>query len=255
LYKESKIKVEMSEKNAVNPVTGSEIIEDPTIQITPVHFVNSHNPSSGLSDTVQAYKNLASRFVKKKLIYQEASGYFNKLDLIIFTAPLLVLQIANVIIPSILGTNSDDGAENLANNSRIFKIITTTISAISASWIAAQGRLNYGKLSEKYANIATTYDLLASNSFLKMTEVNILERDEDENGHNSKIFEKDLIEFLNETAKIEKNVRAGVKLPPYFIEEKVMKKYSERKDGDEKLKRKILDITSHEEVLRGVNLA
>ena len=189
-------------------------------------------------DTFEAYRNLAARFVKKKLIYLASAKRFNNLDLFIFTIPLLIMQVANVIIPTILGTfGHSDENESMKINAKILKVVSTCISAVSASWIAAQARFDYGKLSEKYSSIATTYDLLASNSFVEMTKVNLL------NDVNEREAKEKFAKFLDAAAKIEKNAVAGVKFPPYYIEQMVMKKYTMRKGNDEKLIRKIKDMT------------
>ena len=194
-------------------------------------------------DTFEAYRNLAARFVKKKLIYLASAKRFNNLDLFIFTIPLLIMQVANVIIPTILGTfdwpqdKTGVGKDDGKFNAKILKVVSTCISAVSASWIAAQARFDYGKLSEKYSSIATTYDLLASNSFVEMTKVNLL------NDMNEREAKEKFAKFLDAAAKIEKNAVAGVKFPPYYIEQMVMKKYTMRKGNDEKLIRKIKDMT------------
>ena len=48
----------------------------------------------------------------------------------------------------------------MGENSSTLNPITTAIAAISAAWIAAQGKFELGKKSVKFGNAATTYDLL-----------------------------------------------------------------------------------------------
>ena len=80
-----------------------------------------------INNDIQAYKKMAERFQSKKSQYNLASEYYTWKNFLFFTIPLLILQILNAIMPSIL--TSEEDADTL-------KIIITVISSCSAAIIA-----------------------------------------------------------------------------------------------------------------------
>ena len=211
--------------------------------IFPDHSPYYNSNKQPISETVEAYSKLFARFVNKKLVYQAAATYYDRLDLGLFTFPLLILQIANAILPSL---NLTDPATN-----QIISTITTAISAVSAAWIATQGKLSWGKRAEKYNNVASAYALLASNSYFKMTQIHILEKDA--GPEQEKIFKQDLLNYIEESSKHEKSARAGVPLPPSFIEERILEKYA-LKEKEKSMENKIRNVIDHGHMMNGVDL-
>ena len=104
------------------------------------------------------------------------------------------------------------------------KAVATTISAVSAAWIAAQGKLKFGELSEKYANVAGTYGLLTSEAYFRMTQARVTAQTSSEEDNC-----RDMLQFLEYTQNLEKNARSGCPLAPRRLEKKVLNK--ERESG------------------------
>ena len=96
------------------------------------------------------------------------------------------------------------------------KAITTVISAISAAFIAAQGKVKYGELAEKFEHLSDTYNLLTADAYFRMTKSQIT--------INEQLGEETvnkLVKFLEYTQDVEKNAKNGAPLPPNWITKKV----------------------------------
>ena len=90
------------------------------------------------------------------------------------------------------------------------------ISAVSAAFIAAQGKVKYGELAEKFEHLSDTYNLLTADAFFRMTKAQI--------NMNEQLGEETvnkLVKFLEYTQDVEKNAKNGAPLPPNWITKKV----------------------------------
>ena len=168
-----------------------------------------NDPSSPESDKllidndIQAYKSMAERFERKKTQYNWAHHHYSSKNFLYFTIPLLILQILNAIMPSIL--TSEENADTL-------KIITTVISSVSAAVIALQSKLRWPEKSEKFNSVASTYGLLASDSWFEMNKAKTYYRVLQEKNEtiNHQIPTERLLKFLKNAQKLEKHATKNV---------------------------------------------
>ena len=182
----------------------------------------------------QAYTQLWKRFSRKKSLYYLSSERFHKFDLFIFVIPLLIFQICNAVLPTAL-----------KNEPETARIVTTILAAISAAFIAAQGKLRFGEIAEQYANVAMTYNNLVADAYFMMTQSDTVEKsklNKNKNGKHGKCYRKgfrDLIYFLKETQKMEKNSKTGCPVVPLSIQKKIKNSESNKANIDlNKLKAK-----------------
>ena len=176
--------------------------------------------------SMQEFYSLIYRRVKlKKQIYQAASNRYKIFDLILFTIPLLLLQIANAILPPILTsdfTNSEDttlsSSVDAQSKAKLSATLTTVLSSISAAWIAMLGKLKWGEKSQKYENVANTYALLTSQTYFKMTQVKVIA----ETMIKTEIH-KEMMDYLKRAQELEQSARKNCPLPPRSIELKIIK--------------------------------
>lgn len=224
-----------TENNTMNDITKNN--NPPVSQLSPINkhikTIDSETDLSVLVDTLsvtgmqekdvlemhsmQEFYSLIYRRVKlKKQIYQAASNRYKIFDLVLFTIPLLLLQIANAILPPILTTNNDTPSEEAQNRAKLSATLTTVLSSISAAWIAMLGKLKWGEKSQKYENVANTYALLTSQTYFKLTQVKVvaetLAKDD---------IHKEMMHYLKYTQELEQNARKNCPLPPRSIERKV----------------------------------
>ena len=199
---------------------------------SPVNSINSKTDLNALIDTlsvagmkeadilemqsIQEFYSLIYRRVKlKKQIYQEASKRYRLFDLLLFTIPLLLLQIANAILPPILTSKQE--SQKAQDLSKLSATLTTVISSISAAWIAMFGKLKWGEQSQKYSNVANTYALLTSQTYFKLTQAKIVAET-----LNKSDIHKEMMDFLKYTQELEQNARKNCPLPPRSVESKVI---------------------------------
>ena len=213
------ISTSQTEMNKILPLTASTSEEE--------KIATTENQENKLGQITEGYHRLFIRYTRKKLVYQKASQYFNRKEMIMFTAPLLILQVINTVLPQIPGDLNP------------LKMTTTLISAISAAWIAFQGKLTWGKKAERYASIASTYDMLASEAYFMMTKVSLSEKQQGGSGSISfeekKEFRDQFIQHLEDAKKKEENARAGVGLPPSWIEESIGEKLASKQRSRDKV--------------------
>ena len=155
-------------------------------------------------ESLKAYKQLWQRFSRKKTVFNLATHHFRMLETWVFIIPLLFLQIMNATLPNFLGEGTSAPT-------------TSTIAAVSAGWIALQAKTRWGELSQKYENLAGTYNLLVSEAYFKMTQHQIKSSDITKSESDAA-----MLSFLEYCQNLEKNARAGVPVVPKFIEKKVM---------------------------------
>jgi len=158
------------------------------------------------NESVETYEHMWNDFIRAKVVYTLAATYHKKMDLIYFTMPLLILQTLNATLPSFI-TDSSTG-----------KQATTLISAVSASWIAAQGKLAWGQAAQKFANCASMYQLLCGSANARMTKAKILNAT-----HKLGDINKQLIEFIEYCGNLERQVKNGCPPVPRHIEKRVAK--------------------------------
>jgi len=158
------------------------------------------------NESVETYEHMWNDFIRAKVVYTLAATYHKKMDLIYFTMPLLILQTLNASLPSFI-TDATTG-----------KQATTLISAISASWIAAQGKLAWGQAAQKYANCASMYQLLCGSANARITKAKILNKNT-----SLKDINKALIEFIEYCGNLERQVKNGCPSVPRNIEKRVKK--------------------------------
>lgn len=167
----------------------------------------SESDTSSLTDSVtsdvvltgfasaKTYINLWNRFSRKEKLYNKNAAKYRKLDICLFTVPLLILQVMNAIFPAVF-----------EDNAVAVKTIATTLSAISAAFIAAQGKLRFGEISEQFSNISRTYRLLVSECYFYITYCNLSGEEGQVEAQNF----SQLLKFLNVSQKVEKVAKDGM---------------------------------------------
>ena len=155
---------------------------------------------SQLNDVFDCYKNHHKRCRNKKHIYGYAATFYNRAELCLFLIPLLLLAAINTVLPSVLENEERDTV----------KTATTIIAACTTLLVGLQGKLQWGKKSEKYMCIANCFQMLAGDSYFKMSQVKF---DDSEEGAKK----EELLRFLKESEKTEKNVLSGSEVLPKFL--------------------------------------
>ena len=118
-------------------------------------------PATTAADEENFYKDLFNRYKVKYDLYAKSWRRWKTLDFSLFTIPLIIVQVLNAIIPIFLKDPAD--AEKM-------KIISSTISAVSAAVISIRGKLAWDERSQQHGNIAKMYANLKTESFAKIQE-------------------------------------------------------------------------------------
>lgn len=134
----------------------------------------------------------------KKKIYNGSAILFKRIDMIMFVFPLLLLQLAIVILPMVI-------------DAELSKFLATGLAAVSSVWIGAQQKLRWGEKGEKYAATAVMYAHLTSEAYFQMT-VSAIDPDSASN--------QNVLKFLDHAQKLEENTRSSCPLPPNCIADK-----------------------------------
>lgn len=202
-------RLEQATKTTVEPREPQAEVKNET-QSTFHALEADNNIASLYASPLEAYQQLFQRFSRKKQLYNLSAKRYKHFDLFIFIIPLLILQVCNAILPTIL---KDFASADTA------RLVTTIISALSAAFIAAQGKLRYGEIGENYLNVAGTYSTLVSDSYFQMTQANIKKFP---NNSKEKIENfNDLKVFLIQSQRMIKNAKDGCPVIPRSIQKKV----------------------------------
>jgi len=146
----------------------------------------------------EIYYNLWRRWKVKKKIYNGSAILFKRIDMIMFVFPLLLLQLAIVILPMVI-------------DAELSKFLATGLAAVSSVWIGAQQKLRWGEKGEKYAATAVMYAHLTSEAYFQIT-VSAVDPDSASN--------QNVLKFLDHAQKLEENTRSSCPLPPNCIADK-----------------------------------
>ena len=161
------------------------------------------------------FDGILSELQSKKDLYHLSSEFYRKLDLCLFTSPLLLLQFFNASLPTILKEIDPSHV----------RLTTTIIAALSAAFIAAQAKLAFHFISAKASHIAITYHLLVSEAyFWKMKD-----RISSEAKIDLKKRNQNFKQFLNQMQKIEARSGKDGTLLGEFARKIVGRKMEKRK--------------------------
>ena len=105
-------------------------------------------PEVTRNDEAEFYNNLFQRYKQKYDVYAVSWYKWKRLDFTLFTIPLITVQVLNAVIPIFL----KDPAQ-----AETMKIISSSISAISAAVISIRGKLAWDERSQQHGNIAKMY--------------------------------------------------------------------------------------------------
>ena len=161
------------------------------------------------------FDDILSELKSKKDLYHLSSEFYRKLDLCLFTSPLLLLQFFNASLPTILKEIDPSHV----------RLTTTIIAALSAAFMAAQAKLAFHFISAKASHIAITYHLLVSEAyFWKMKD-----RISGEAKINLKERNQNFKQFLNQMQKIEARSGKDGTLLGEFVRKIVGRKMERRR--------------------------
>lgn len=140
------------------------------------------------------------RFTRDKEIYHHAATHNERLNLLCFSVPLLLIQAANAIHPAFLAFDTR-------------KKVTTILSIVSGVFIALQNHFNLHLIAEQWAHMATISQQLSIQAYQAMTKIEL-------NKDNSltAILEQreQLIEFADYCALMEKNNKTCPPTPQWI---------------------------------------
>ena len=162
-----------------------------------------------MSQTKQqtTYQSELERAETKCQIYKAAAKRYKKYDLYAFVTPLMLLQIANTVIPLVISSvetePADLDADKLDPSNALICVI---LAAFSGTYIGLSQKLRWGEKSVKYSNMANTYILLITQIQHEISQMAVKSSSQQE-----------MVGFLRKQAAIETNARKNCPLAPADI--------------------------------------
>lgn len=228
-----------------------------------VRILADENPQSPdarhtLKDVLKDYHLYYRR---NKYMYQYASEMYYNSDIYVFLIPLLLLAAFNTILPStlnaqvinnILGNGvvmqNNTAAEALTTQIDASRnAVTTMIAAITTFMIGLQGKLQWAKRAEKYANVANVYQMLEGEARIMLNNLKNTDENRRQDRYESNDTEKRAAEwdrFFHDSEKNERNALNGMVPLQAYVRKRAIRafkkmEYEEKKeqevwDGQEK---------------------
>ena len=181
----------------------------------------------------QAYKQLWDRFKQQRKLYHDAAALYRSIELHILVIPLLILQVCNAILPTILQNHHFEA-----------RLCTTVIAAFSAAIIGAQGKMRFKEQAEQFDNVAKTYNTVISDTYFEMTNCQI-RKFSNEVSNEAKNFEEFSV-FLDQIQRMIDMAKEGCPVPPLFASLRIEIKDAKR---EAKLQKKEVENSESAEII------
>ena len=139
----------------------------------------------------QDYLRVFNRYSRKRKIYTATAQYFKKLEGVLITLPLILIQLFGAVLPLYHKNN---------------ELVSSVLAAVTAALITAQAKLHWSSTSDKFQTVAEMYSSLADQCYYQYLECS-----------------KNLEQFLTNANEIERASRRNCPPPPIWIEHQYRK--------------------------------